>query len=665
MKAPSREIPARPLLWLAVALLFSVPPLLLTVTPWAPAVFLAALLAKFPMVRHGWRLRRAWWKVATAIAGLGAVRMSYSTLQGLEPGMCVLLVLMSLKILEAHTGRDFHTLVMLGWFLCLGALFISQELAVALYALATFLLLLIALVLFHRGGADQSIWPGARLAAVLMLQAVPVVLLLFLFFPRSATAFRFQLLRSFAGGSGFSDRLSPGSLSSLASSTETAFRAEFVDGRVPSIATLYWRGSVMWLGEGMTWHAGPPAVVRRATQRVSGEPVRQRIILEPHGGDWMFALDWPAAAPPGAQLAPGNYLRSERAIHTARRYEVTSYRESRNGQLSMAERRSSLQLPARVSPAVRDLAQSWVQRSPEPREIVASALQFFRREGFRYSLSPGTYQTDALDDFLFRRRVGFCEHYAAAFATLMRVAGVPARVVVGYQGGQFNELGGYIVVRQSDAHAWCEVWMGSAWERVDPTGVVAPSRVNLGFDSFLEMSRAASGSARGPVTADTPAALGRQQLWRDVRLAWDTLNFAWDSRVLNFEYETQHALLFSRGMEKGGPWIWLARIGMGVALLVAAFGGWMWWRSRPSPDPVQALYARFCMRLAKLGVPRLINEGPHHFSKRAAKALPALAPGISRISDYYIALRYGARPTEETRRAFLEQAAEFCRSARL
>src|SRR5438445_13172415 len=208
----------------------------------------------------------------------------------------------------------------------------------------------------------------------------------------------------------------------------------------------------------------------------------------------MFALDRPFEIPRSAMLVRGDYIRSVQPIRKTRRYEVVSSPEVTRNDLTPYERMEALELPASISPAVRELAQSWVARNSNSRAIINSALQFFRTQGFRYSLSPGEYRNNDVEEFLFHRRVGFCEHYAASFATLMRLAGIPARVVVGYVAGEYNDLGRFFLVRQSDTHAWCEVWIPDhGWMRVDPTTAVAPDRAGLDLSSFLA-SRVASGA---------------------------------------------------------------------------------------------------------------------------------------------------------------------------
>ena len=397
---------------------------------------------KFWMEPKGYRLRSAVWKVVLAAVTLAAVVFSYGSLKGIEPGVSVLVVLMSLKILEAHTAREFQVMVMIGWVLGLCGFFLSQDLVIALCLLVAFALLLVALVQFHGGSSAGSFWSPVGATCKLLAQAAPLIVLLFLLFPRINTGFRFEIdLRLAAFG--FSDRLSPGSIASLTNSPDIAFRADFPDRKTRPPGPMYWRGAVMWHCEGMEWRApyAPAARPVSSTQSLGDKAIRQRITIAPHGGRWMFALDRPFDVPPKTMLARGNYLWSVQPIRKARRYEVVSSSDVTGKELRSREREEALEVPASISPAVHELAQSWIAQNSDPRAIVGSALQFFRTQRFRYSLSPGEYKKNDLDEFLFHRRIGFCEHYAASFATLMRLAGIPARVVVGYLGGESQRSG--------------------------------------------------------------------------------------------------------------------------------------------------------------------------------------------------------------------------------
>ena len=650
MSAPrprDTRIPRRPFLWLAFALLFTVPPMVGALTPWVPALFLTTLAAKFWMEPRGIRLRSASLKIALAIATVAAIGVSYGALRGIEPGVSLLVVLMSLKILEAHTAREFQVMVLVAWVLCLCGFIMSQDLVIALSLLTAFTLVAVALIQFHRGSARGALWPPLRLAGKLIVQALPLVVLLFFIFPRVSTGFRFPLMDSNSATAGFTDRISPGSVTSLANSSEVAFRAEFPDGKMPARGEMYWRGVVLWEGSGMEWRAPRSALSlpRGAQPSPAGEPIRQRITIEPHNSGWLFALDWPVQAPPGATLAPGNYLWSYRPVRKTRQYEVVSFSQLGQREMQPSELQRFLFVPESVSPAVRELAQSWTATSSDPRAILKNALEHFRTQGFRYSLSPGEYGENALDDFLFKRRVGFCEHYAGSFATLMRLAGIPSRVVGGYLGGEYNALGGFFVVRQSDAHAWTEVWLPDVgWQRVDITSVVAPDRVNLGFQSFLER-RAASGQEQLPATQT--ALSGRMKRWpivSDVSAGWETLNYAWDTRVLSFDAEEQQALFSAMRLGDSSPFALLMRAGMIVLAVLALYVAWMRWSARSRGDRVRELYDRFCEKAARFGARRLPTEGPENFARRAAQLLPNESQRIREITDAYVALRYSARP---------------------
>ena len=636
-----RSIPRRPLLWLAAALLFTLPPMFGSLVRWVPCVFLLALAMKFWMEPRGYRLRFATLKLLLAAMGLFAVFASYGSMKGVEPGISLLVVLVSLKVLEAHTVREFQVMVLMGWVLCLCGFFLSQEFLIALSLLTAFALSLVALIQFYRGSSPGAFWPPLRTTCKILVQAAPLVVLLFVLFPRINTGLRVDFRTTGLASSGFSDRLSPGSIAALANSSEIAFRAEFPGSAVTPPGSMYWRGAVMWHCDGLEWRAPyvPVSVSRSARQSPKGNTVRQRITLAPHGARWMFALDRPFEIPPGAILARGDYLWSVQTIRKARRYEVVSSLGATGKELTPGERREALELPPSISPAVRELAQSWTTQNSNPRAIVNSALQFFRAQGFRYSLSPGEYGKNDLEQFLFHRRIGFCEHYAASFATLMRLAGIPARVIVGYLGGEYNDLGHFFLVRQADTHAWCEVWLpDSGWTRVDPTTAVAPGRASLDLNSFLER-----GIAFGQMDARRSAfltRLARFALFTNARLALETLSYEWDTRLLAFDADVQEVLLDSMGLANRGRFVLIIEILIVAIALLVIYFGWMQLRTRSRADRVKALYERFCQKAARLGVRREPWEGPSDFSRRAAQLLPNESKRIREISNTYIALRY-------------------------
>jgi transglutaminase-like putative cysteine protease len=660
-----RSIPRRPLLWLAAALLFTLPPMFGSLVSWVPCVFLLALAMKFWMEPRGYRLRFTTLKLMVAAMALFAIFASYSSWKGVEPSISLLVVLVALKVLEAHTAREFQVMVLMGWTLCLCGFFLSQEFVFALSILTAFALSLVALIQFYRGSSPGAFWPPLATTCKILVQAVPLVVLLFVLFPRVNTGLRFDFRSVGSLGTGFSDRLSPGSVAALATSSEIAFRAEFPGSTATPPGSMYWRGAVMWHCDGFEWRAPymPVSISSRdrgTRELPRGNTIRQRITLAPHGARWMFALDRPFEVPPGSILARGDYLWSVQTIRKARRYEVVSSLGPAGKELTPGERREALELPPSISPAVRELAQSWTTQNSNPRAIVNSALQFFQARGFRYSLTPGEYRKNDLEQFLFHRRVGFCEHYAASFATLMRLAGVPARVVVGYLGGEYNDLGHFFLVRQADTHAWCEVWLPeSGWTRVDPTTAVAPGRASLDLISFLER-----GSTSGQMEARRSSfamRLARSALFTDIRLAWETLSYEWDTRILAYDVDVQEVMLDSIGLANRGPSVLIIEILIVAIALLVIYFGWMQLRTRSGADRVKALYERFCRKAARLGVRRDPWEGPADFSRRAALLLPDQSERIRQISNNYIALRYAPEPAGVALDRFVKEVRGFGR----
>ncbi|HSI11700.1 MAG TPA: DUF3488 and transglutaminase-like domain-containing protein, partial [Chthoniobacter sp.] len=435
-------VPTAPLVGMVMALLLAILPLMEKVAGWVVAGFLVAAVARLAFNRPGARLPSLATKLLLFVGSVGGIAVAYGSPIGIEPGFSILVALVALKLIEANGPRDFHVLGLLGFFLGLCDLFFAQDFMRSLYVGGIVVLVLATLVLFHRGGSARNYLRSGWVAGKLLLQSIPIAALLFLFFPRVYGGFRFQFSQSLMNIGGMSDRLSPGSISSLALNSDIVFRVEFPDGNMPPLSSMYWRGGVLWRGEGLTWVLGPFLSHESRNGQLSGPGIRQRVNLQPHGGRWLFALDHPASDLKGATYQPGNILQSRRVITNRFRYEVVSRPDNHELTLPQDHRAAALLLPAHIAPEVRSLVDSWKADNATPEQIVEAAGRYFRHEHFAYSLEPGTYNDYAgLEEFLFKRRQGFCEHYAAAFATLMRLAGIPSRIVLGYHGGEYNSLG--------------------------------------------------------------------------------------------------------------------------------------------------------------------------------------------------------------------------------
>ncbi|MCE9612032.1 MAG: DUF3488 and transglutaminase-like domain-containing protein [Chthoniobacter sp.] len=650
---PFSAVGTTPLAAVELGLGLAAVPLFDQVAGWIIPLFFAAGVARLLMNRPGARLPSLPVKALLFGLGVGAIFLTYHSFVGVAPGLSALVLLVSLKLLETNTVRDFQVLALLGYFLALCDLFFTQTLGLWLYVAAVFTLLTAALVHFHRGTGTAGLLRSARLGGLLLAQALPVIALLFVFFPRSRVPF-LQFSQPPISATGMSDRLEPGGVGSLALGDEVIFRAEFPDGNAPSMSAMYWRGSVLWRGDGLKWWRGPELPAERRQGQLGGAAIRQRIVLEPHGAHWLFALDRPATEIRGAFLDAGGFLQTQRPVLRQLQYEVFSRPDNRESTLPGIQRQATQRLPTRVSPQVQTLVSGWRTAHRDDRAVVDAALHHFRAEHFTYSLSPGTYGPDALHEFLFERRVGFCEHYAAAFASLMRLAGISSRVVIGYHGGEYNARGHYVTVRQSDAHAWCEVWLkGEGWLRVDPTEVIAPERISAGFAGFLENREAANPTGRVPSSART----GWREVRRELRLAWDNLSYQWDLRVLGFDDDSQRSVLANLGL---GNFRWAEitfTLLVGSSLLLSALGLWQTRVRQPRRDPVELGYTRFCRVLAAAGVAREPWEGPLGFSERAAARFTSRAAAIREIAALYTRLRYA--PTPPSASAFLQAVRAF------
>jgi len=437
---------------------------------------------------------------------------------------------------------------------------------------------------------------------------------------------------------GLSDSMAPGNISQLSLSGAIAFRAEF-KGEIPKSSQLYWRGPVLWQFDGRSWRMSSNRLnLPREMLRVQGGPTLYSVTLEPHNRNILLMLDMPVSLPPNAVLTRDYQVQAREPVRIRIRYDVSSYLNYTLAiKLGERERVLALQIVEGENPKAQALAEQWANSGKSPEQIVQAALTMFREQPFSYTLSPPLSGANPIDDFLFNTRRGFCEHYASSFAYLMRAAGVPARVVTGYQGGEVNSVGNYLIVRQSDAHAWNEVWLeGRGWTRVDPTAAVSPLRIESGIAAALPESNALPILSRG----DFP-------LLRKLYLSWDAVNNGWNQWVLGYDQQRQLDLL-SRLSGNRLSWQDLT---IGMMLAVGAIGlviGLAMLRGKQvKTDKLQRLYARFLSKLGSAGIKRASHEGPLDFGLRAAAKLPHKAQAISQISDLYADLRYGSKTSTQ------------------
>lgn len=574
----------------------------------------------------------------TIIAGIG-IMLNYRGLFGRDASVELLALMLTLKLMEAKTRRDFLLLIFGGYFLTVTTFLFTQTMAYgAAMLLATFTLTATLVGVSHPNGNLH--WRfQAKTAASLLAQGAPIMLALFLLFPRVPGPLWGIPQDANKGMSGLSDTMEPGEISELTLSGDIAFRVQF-EGKPPPPNQLYWRGPVLWHYDGRSWTmANPKLQLPAESLQLRGNPTRYTITMEPSNRSSMLLLDMPGQLPDNSTTSADLQVLAKSPIRQRIRYQASSHldyalaRDAHPRALQL-----NLQIPDFDNPQSRALAQSWVDAGKTPEAIVQTALDMFRDGEFYYTLRPPRLGRQPIDDFLFNTRRGFCEHYAGTFVYLMRAAGVPARVVTGYQGGELNPVGDYLIVRQSDAHAWAEVWLdGRGWVRVDPTGAVSPSRIEYGIETAI------------PDESPLPLlASNKFPLLKKMYLNLDAIDNAWNHWVLDYNQKRQMEFLSSLAGSKLS-WQDLAiamMVAVGVVVLLLSY---FIVRVHPArKDELQRLYAVFLRKLQRRGVTHEPQEGPLDFAARAGRALPQQAGQIARITDLYTQMRYRDRKTPES-----------------
>ncbi|HEY8888357.1 MAG TPA: DUF3488 and DUF4129 domain-containing transglutaminase family protein [Gallionella sp.] len=613
--------------------------------PWVSGLCAGLLLWRAWLTYSGKPLPKRWLLMLITVAGTGGIVLTFHTLFGREAGVTLLMMLATLKLMELRDARDAMVLIYLACFIIITNFFYSQSIPTALYLLATMMVIVTTWV--HLQAQGIALKPRLRIAAVLLLQALPLTLILFILFPRVQGPL-WGLPQDAYASTGLDDRMSPGSLSRLSLSEAVAFRVVYND-KPPRRDQMYWRGPVLWNFDGRTWTPGRTAYSVAPKFTELGQPIDYVVTLEPHNKHWLFALDVPDKLSVTATLTDDFQLLRKDPVNARLRYAARSnlvYHA--NLQESERQLKRALQLPGQFDPRARQLAAEWRAASKDNADIVRTALSYFNKQGFVYTLEAPPLGVNSIDDFLFSTKQGFCEHYASAFVFLMRAANVPARVVTGYLGGEYNDAGNYYIVRQSDSHAWAEVWLaGQGWVRVDPTGAIAPDRVERGLSAALSDNAALPFMERNP-----------PQWMRDLRFNLDALANQWNQWVLGYDSERQFAFLTRLGMESI-TWQKMAlNMSAGLGLVIALFALFMLRHLYVrQPDKVQAAWLKLCRKLANAGLPRAAHEGAQDYAARVAAARPELAGTILDLAARYTALRYGTLNDEHAQREFLQRAA--------
>ncbi len=614
---------------------------------WASALGAAMLVWRAYLTASGNPLPARWLLLLITFASVLAIIITFRTLFGREAGVTLLILLAALKLLELRAVRDATVLIYLSCFIIVTNFFYSQSIPTALFMLFTLLIIMATWVHLQTGALAFK--PRLRIAGILLLQAIPLSLILFVLFPRVQGPLWGMPQDAYAS-SGLSDTMSPGSMSRLSLSDAVAFRVTFND-LVPRRDQLYWRGPVLWDFDGTTWTRGRNTTLRQPTLTDAGNPVDYTVTLEPHNKLWLFALDMPSKMSiPAVQTADFQVL-SKTPVNARIRYNATSLLSYRaNLDEAPLQLQRALTLPRGYNPRAIELAAEWRAQNADPAALVKTALTYFNRENFEYTLEPPLLGMNSVDDFLFKTRQGFCEHYAGSFVFLMRAAGVPARVITGYQGGEYNDLGGYYILRQSDAHAWAEVWLPErGWVRIDPTAAISPARIQSGLRAALPNNTALPFLVR----TQSPILL-------KLRFNFDALTNQWNQWVLGYNTERQFAFLTRLGMEDVSWQNMALDMLAGVALLTGIFTLWLLRRMLPKQsDAVQVAWLKLCRKLEKAGLPRAAHEGAVDYAQRVAIARPELAATLHDLAARYVSLRYEGKVGKQEVDAFKNAVKSF------
>ncbi len=576
------------------------------------------------------------------------VYSQHFTLMGRDAGVSLLTIMFTLKLMELRKARDIYVISFMGYFIIVTQFLYSQSFLLTLYLLCTVVGITALLLEINRVSASKQLLEPLKAALAITLQAIPIAAVLFILFPRFS-----QPLWHFGNNdgqalTGLDERVSPGSISQLIQSPSVAFRVIF-SGDAPPPEDRYWRGLVIWETNGFDWFnktmLEPSHRIPQLTE--TAKPFSYQIQLEPHYKKWLFSLDLPASAPVGSRMTSDYLLLSSQPVNHPQKYQAISYTRYVTQIPDKAALQRALALPDNVTQRQLELVRSWKSRSTGNRELIRLALQHFHLQAFVYTLAPPRYLNNPIDQFLFEGREGFCEHYASSFTQLMRIAGIPTRMVIGYQGGEYNPLGDYFIVRQSDAHAWTEVWLDKqGWIRIDPTAAVAPERVRhaiqLNFTGIGSPVLFNLEGGRGLITA----------VFDQLGLALDAANLSWRQWILGYNQARQFELLQNFGFTFTQSWEWTGLLFSMIGFFLLLTTSFIILKGRVREEAIVKSYHRLCRKLARIGLSRKPSEGPLDYSCRVAKLRPDLSAETQRLFERYISIRYAEQTAKNDARDF-------------
>lgn len=585
---------------------------------------------------------------------LAGIIFSYHTLIGRNAGSAMLLGLLCLKLFEIKSFRDIALIIILALFSIIINFLFNQSIPVAFTMLFALVVLFTALISFQHDYKNLSnVKPlplklirshekkHFKLAVKMLTQAIPFAIVLFILFPRVNGPLWGLPEDAFSGTTGLSDKMSPGRISQLSNNSSVAFRVKF-NSTIPSANKLYWRGPVMWNFDGYDWTA--PESERIALNKFKftalGTKIQYSITLQPHNNYWMLALDIPSTLPANSQLTTDMQVLSALPIQKLKRYDLSSYTNYVLPENSKTSMKRYLKLPASHSNEQGSnlyksrLLINKLKSPTNPQETINNVLNYFATQNFYYSRKPPLLYKNPIDEFLFETKRGYCEHYASSFTVLMRLAGIPARIVTGYQGGEINPIDDFMTIRQSDAHAWSEVFLGKkGWVRVDPTAAIPPGNIE-NTDDALRLNS----TRKKPAYLFKSNWLSKQM--KQMRFAWDAVNNSWNQWVLGYNTKRQKAFFAAIGIPEI-TWQGLSQLLFSIlAVLTGLLAFIVFSNHSKKKNEIQNTYFKFLKKLKKYELTKLSSEGANDFAKRAIIKAPEHKQTIKQITLLYLQLRY-------------------------
>ncbi|HEY2145469.1 MAG TPA: DUF3488 and transglutaminase-like domain-containing protein [Steroidobacteraceae bacterium] len=637
----TERISPQQLLGISLCLVLALAAHLTSLPLYVPAIVVSCCLIRLGLARSGRASLPRGVLLALAFLAIALLFLRFHTFNGLLAGTALLAVMAGLKLLETRTKRDIYIITLIIYFLSLSALLEARSFWLLAYLIGVCWLTTATLLRLTTAVPLPDWRRSLRYGGRILAQALPLTLVFWALFPRFAAPLWQVPNDSRVAESGLSDTMSPGDIDQLALSDEVAFRVRFASAAPPA-DERYWRGPVLHNFDGRNWTRGVYADITPAPPlNPEGPAYQYTVMMEPHQHRWLFMLDWPSQWSVARAGLTSDYTLMQ-FDRLSRPIDVTgtSYtRVQARDPLMQNERGRDTQLPRNRNPRTRQLAAELRAAHPDDMDYVHAVLDMFTQQSFFYTLTPPQLGRDSVDEFLFGTKRGFCEHYASAFTVLMRAAGIPTRVVTGYQGGLLNPYGDYWILRQSDAHAWSEVWIdGRGWVRIDPTASIAPSRVERGLGNLANADEAlAGGWQRGP------------RWFAGARLRLDALREIWRERILDFDQDSQRDMLqMLRIPEPDGQKLVML---LAAAMTLVLF--WLTWQVRrelapQSRDLAARSYNKLCAKLAAAGLPRMQYEGAEAYAQRVAQRRPDLARSVTSLCRQYSLLRYAAPSSSVT-----------------